>query len=481
MSDIKQKTKIGMLWNIFEKIVVQSIAFVLNIILARLLTPHDYGTVGMLTIFLTFSNVFIDSGFSRALIQKQDRTEKDFSTTLIFNIVISSLLYIILFLASPIIANFYKTPELVVFQRVFFILIILNSLTVVQNAQLQIKVDFKRIAIINSIATLVSGIIGVVFAYCGFGTWSLIIQSLSKSFISVLGFWIIGRWIPKTGFSLNSFKNLFNFGSKLLVSGFLATTITNINNLVIGKVYNPASLGFYTRAQQFPELTSGTLNSVLNGVTFPLLSSLQNDSKDLIATFKKLLCMTAMIVFPAMIGIAVLSKPIILVLLGEKWLESSLLLFWLALSYIFIPLSTLNLNVLNAIGRSDLFLKVDLSKIPIIILTMIITFPISLKAVVIGKAITAFVYFYMNAYMIGRLYNFNCFKQLACVWKYFLSAGLMGVIVFFISLCIPSELLGLILGIILGILFYMIFLFLLKDEEYINMIGKIILKVKKRF
>lgn len=481
MSDIKQKTKIGMLWNIFEKIVVQGIAFVLNIILARLLTPHDYGIVGMLTIFLTFSNVFIDSGFSRALIQKQDRKEQDFSTTLIFNIAVSCLLYGVLFLASPTIARFYKTAELVTFQRVFFLVIILNSLTVVQNAQLQIKVDFKRIAIINSIATLTSGIIGVTFAFLGFGAWALIIQSLSKAFISSLCFWIIGHWIPRTGFSYMSFKKLFGFGSKLLASGLLGVTITNINNLVIGKIYSPSTLGYYTRAQQFPELTSGTLNNVLNGVTFPLLSSLQNDGKDLVTTFKKLLRMTAMIVFPAMVGIAVLAKPIILVLLGEKWFESSTLLFWLALSYIFIPLSTLNLNVLNAIGRSDLFLKVDLLKIPIIILTMIITFPISLKAVVMGKTITAFIYYYMNAYMLGRIYNFNCFKQLACIWKYLISAILMGVIVFLITICISSDFLSLIFGIIIGIISYMIFLFILKDEEYMNMIGKIILKVRKRF
>lgn len=205
----------------------------------------------MLTIFLTFSNVFIDSGFSRALIQKQDRTEKDYSTVLIFNIAISIFIYIILFFASPAIAQFYKTPELLQLQRVFFLVIILNSLTVVQNAQLQINVDFKHIAIINSFTVILSRIIAIVAAYNGLGPFALVIQTLSKALISAIMFWIIGKWMPKTGFSKKSFKNLFGFGSKLLVSGLLSTTITNVYNLVIGKVCNPASLGYLHELNSF--------------------------------------------------------------------------------------------------------------------------------------------------------------------------------------------------------------------------------------
>ena len=332
MSDLKQKTKIGIVWNIIEKFAVQGIGFLLNIILARLLTPHDYGIVGMLTIFLTFSNIFIDSGFSRALIQKQNRTEKDYSTVLIFNFTISIFIYIILFFASPVIAQFYKTPELINLQRIFFVVIILNSLTVVQNAQLQINIDFKNIAIVNSISVIISGIIAIIAAYKGLGPLALVIQSLSKALVSVIMFWIIGKWVPKTGFSKKSFKNLFGFGSKLLFSGLLSTAITNINNLVIGKVYTPASLGYYTRAQQFPEITSGTIASVLNTTTFPLMSSLQNNKDELVNILRRLIKITAMIVFPAMIGLAVLSEPIILVLLGEKWLPTANLLFWISFS-----------------------------------------------------------------------------------------------------------------------------------------------------
>lgn len=478
MADLKQKTKIGMIWNVLEKISVQFISFILNIFLARLLTPKDYGTIGMLSIFLSFANVFIDSGFSRALVQKQEKTEYDYSTTLYFNLGVSIVIYFALFFASPAIASFYRTPELNNLQRVFFIVIILNSLVVVQNAKLQSAIDFKSIAIINSITSLGSGVIGIIAAYKGLGPWALVIQSLSRGCISVLCFWIRAKWFPKTGFSLQSFKQLFGFGSKLLASGLLSVTLINIENLFIGKKYNSESLGFYSRAQQFPELTSGTLSSVLNNATFPLMSSLQNDKENLKKTFTKLIKITSMLVFPSMVGIAILAKPIILVLLGEKWLFSSELLFWLALSYIFTPLSILNMNVLNALGRSDLFLKADLIKTPIIILAMIITFPISIKAVVIGKVICAFIYFYINSFMIGKIYSFGAFKQIICSWKYIISTVIMAFFVVLVDYLIISDVYSLIFGIIAGVLVYALSLFILRDNEFISLISKIIKRNK---
>ena len=465
-NNIWQKTKIGMFWNAFEKIAIQGISFGIGIVLARLLNPHDYGTIGMLIIFLTFSYVFIDSGFSRALIQKQDRTEEDFSTVLIFNIAVSCLLYVILFLASPVIADFYETPELVGLQRVFFIVLIINSLSVVQSAKLQIKVDFKSIALINAISTILSGSIAIYAAYQGAGPWALVIQSIINSVVSTVGYWIIGKWMPKTGFSKASFKRLFGFGSKLMACGLLSTTVSNIYNFIIGKYFNPASLGYYTRAQQFPEITAGTLYSVLNHSTFPLMATLQDQSNELMTTFKKLIKLSALVVFPSMVGLALLSEELIDVLLGEQWLPAADFLFWLALSYLFVPLSSLNLNLLNAIGRSDLFMKIDFSKVPIVFATMAITFPISLKAVVIGKAATAIIYFYMNGFMIGKLYNFGAFKQLACCWKGIVATAVMALVVYFVVSFIDDSLMCLIIGILTGIIVYAAMLVALKEDEF---------------
>lgn len=465
LTDLKGKTKKGMVWNVLEKFSVQGVSFILSIVLARLLSPNDYGTIGMLSIFLSFAGVFVDSGFSRALIQKQEKNEYDYSTTFIFNIVVSVSVYLILFIASPAIARFYKTPELLSLQRVFFLVIIINSLYVVQNAKLQIEIDFKSIALINFISVVISGCIGIIAAMKGLEAWSLVIQTLSKYSVTTILYWIKCKWFPHTGFSRNSFKKLFGFGSKLLVSSLLATILNNINDLVIGKIYKPESLGFYSRAQQFPDMTSGTIASVLNNATFPLMASLQNEKEHLLSTFKRLIKLSSMLVFPAMIGIAVLSKQIILVLLGEKWLPSSSLLFWLSLSYLFTPLSILNMNILNAIGRSDLFLKVDASKIPIIIITMIITFPISMKAVVIGKAITSIIYLYINGFMLERLFKFGAIKQLIYVWKEIVSSLVMGVVVYLLTFLISSQTICLIVGITTGVIIYTICLFIFKEEE----------------
>jgi len=469
MQNIKQKTKYGMLWNAFDKIFVQGLTFVLSIILARLLSPEDYGLIGMLSIFVALSNVFIESGFSRALIQKQNRSEVDYSTVFIFNVFVSIILYGILFISSPYIAQFYKEPKLLPVQRVFFLILIVNSLTTIQTTKLQVEVNFKKLTIINALSSIFSGLIGILAAYNDLGVWALVIQMLSKSIFTFIFLWITNKWLPTAGFSFSSFKELFNYGSKLLITGAYGVVLNNIRDLFIGKTYSPSSLGYYTRAKQFPEVTVGTMSGVLNTATFPLLASLQNDKENLVNIFTKLIQTTALLTFPAMIGLAILSEPIILVLLGEKWLFASELLFWLSLSYIFTPFSVLNLNVLNAIGRSDLFMKVDFSKAPIIILTMIITFPISLKAVAIGNAITALFYFYINAFMIGRLFNFGGTKQLLISWRYIVSSFIMGFVLFFLIVVlktknIPYSLSILFFLILIGAIIYLALLFLLKDS-----------------
>lgn len=466
MLDIKQKTKTGIIWNTLEKIFVQGISFILNLVLARLLTPHDYGLLGLLTIFLTLSSVFIDSGFSRALIQNQDRAESDFSTILFFNVAVSVVLYFVLFLCSPFIAEYFEIPELVLLQRILFFVLILQALTVVQSVKLQIAVDFKKIAFINFFAVIVSGIVGITAAYCGFGVWSLVIQAILKNIVLTVLYWQLGKWFPSTGFSYISFKKLFGFGSKLLLTGLIGTVINSINNLFIGKIYNAKSLGYYTRAEQFPELTSGTIAGALSTVTFPLLASLQNNKDDLVVIFRRLIKITSLVVFPAMLGLAVLSKVIVLVLLGEKWAITGDYLFWLSLSYIFTPLSILNLTVLNAIGRSDLFLKVDCVKIPLIFFVMAVTFPVSLKAVVIGRCASAFLYYYINAFVPGRLYGFGAFKQLACAWKGIVASVIMSLIIVCIGFIMKITLFNLVVSMVTGIIVYCMVLKLLKEEEF---------------
>lgn len=474
VTKLRKKTKIGMLWNAIERISVQGVSFIIGIILARLLTPDDYGTMGLMTVFISVSNVFVDSGFSKGLIQKIDRTEKDFTTTLIFNVMISCLVYIILFFSAPIIAKFYEKTELVKLSRVLFLTIILSSLTVVQSARLQIELNFKKIALINFISISISGVCGIFAAYVGFGVWALVFQKLIQYIILVILYFILGHWIPKTGFSMQSFKDLFSFGSKLLLTGLLSTTIANLNSLVIGKVYTSSSLGYYTRAEQFPQVTSGTLTSVLQQTTFPMMAAMQNDKKELLDTFKIILKYTALLSFPAMIGLALISKTLIVVLLSEKWLVASEYLFWLALSYIFTPLEVINLNLLNAIGRSDLNLKLDLIKTPLILLSMIITIPISLKAVVIGRVFFVLIYYCIDCYGSKKIFDFGPIKQILEVWKIIISSLIMGSGIYLFNILEFSDsILKLIIQIIGGIIIYVLSLFAFKETTFLTYLKKI--------
>lgn len=475
--NIKKKTKIGMVWNTLERFSVQIVSFIIGIILARLLNPEDYGTVGLLTVFLTISNVFIDSGFSKGLIQKIDRTEEDYSTTLIFNFIISIIIYVILFFAAPLIARFYKKPELVSLSRALFLIVILTALMVVQNAILQIRVDFRKIAIINFSTTIISGVVGIILAYNGFGVWALVIQALVRQIVATSLFWIMGHWIPRTGFHLSSFTKLFKYGSNLLITGIISTLISCINNLVIGKLYKPEKLGYYTRAEQFPQLTSGTLTSVLQTTTFPLLANYQESKGELLDIFKRVVHITSLLVFPAMIGLAFCSRTLIVVLLTEKWIITAEYLFWLALSYIFAPLEILNLNLLNAIGRSDLNLKLDLIKCPFIVICMAITLPISIKAVVIGRLVFCFIYYYIDCFMAGRMFRFGAFKQLLASWKAIIASGIMAVALLTLDhLFLTENILKLIIKVLSGIIVYCVSLIVLREQELKIIKNKILKK-----
>lgn len=481
MSDIKQKTKIGVLWNFIEKISVQVISFVLGIILARILSPSDYGVVGLLTAFIILSNVFVESGFTKALIQKQNRNEADFSTVFYFNLIMSIALYLILFQCAPLISKFYKNEDLIVLSRVLFLVLILNSLTIVQNTKLMISVNFRKIAIINMISTLSSGLLGVFVAYRGFGPWAIVVKSLSYSFISFLLFTILGKWYPKNLFDIKAFKNLFGFGSKLLLGRLLSELMNSINNLVLGKVYAPKNLGYYSRAQQFPELCSGTVNSVVSGVTFPLLSSLQNDINQLCVMLKQLVQITALFVFPVMFGLSAISRDLVLCLLGEKWEAIIPFLVLLSFSYMFQPINCLNLNVIQVLGKAGSYLILLFVNLIIRLIFLFFTIRYSIMGVVIGQVISSIIYYLMLLIMIERFCGVGFFFQIFSVAKYFLSSiGMfLAVKVLDVALINVTSQVRLIVSILFGVVIYPLILFLFRDEVFHKIIKEIDLVKKK--
>ena len=480
---LKNKAIKGIAWNTLEKFSVSGASFFIGIMLARLLMPSDYGLIGMLSIFFAFSELFVTSGFSSALIQKTDRTEIDYSTIFYYNLVVAIGFYIILFFTAPKIADFFKEPQLVILTRVLSINLIFNSLSLVQQTRLKIKLDFKTQAIVSLISVVVGGSIGIFTALKGFGVWALVVQSSSIALVRAILFMTFNKWIPKLVFSSSSFKQLFGFSSKLLIAGVASTILNNIYSILIGKMFSARDTGYYTRARQYPELLSDTITSILQGVTFPILSALQDNKERMISVFSRTMRLIVLLVIPALTMFAILSEPFIRLFLTEKWMPVVPLLQWLCFARMITPISALNLTILTATGRSDLFLIADSSKIPTLILALIITVPLGLKAIVIGNFLTSFLNFFINAYFPGKIYGFGAFRQLKEMRLVIFATLIMAASVIGIMISLPTDLLKLLVCIPAGIIIFIASAYLLKINElnYIievinSMIGKKVIK-----
>lgn len=469
----------GIFWSAVDKFAVQIGQFIVSIVLARILLPEDFGLIGMLAIFMALSQTFIESGLGVGLIQRQDRTDIDFSTVFVFNLLVSSFFYILLFLSAPYISIFFNQPQLTNLVRVLGLSLFLNAIAIVQKTKLTIAIDFKSIAKSNVIAVISGGISGVVAAMNGFGVWSLVIQSLVWSLASSVSLWLLSSWIPSISFSKKSLDSLFRYGSKILIAGLYAQLLNNVYNICLGKFYPTASLGYYTRAKSFADLSAGTIVSVIQQSTFPVLAAVQNDTEKLVSIYSRMIRMSAFLIIPLMTLIALLAKPIIILLLTEKWVSLIPLLQWMVFARIFLPMSAINMNLLNAVGRSDLYLKVDLSKLPLTILAMIITIPLGVKAIIIGHVVTATLSFIINAYLPGKLYGYGAINQLKDMLPVFGATIGMSLLVFLISCFVDNLVFQLFFGGIIGVASYLFICSLLKLEE-IKEVWELFLKFRKK-
>lgn len=476
--NLKHTFSTGIFWSTIDKFSVQFFQFLIGIFLARILLPKDFGLIGMLAIFIAVSQTFVDSGLGSGLIQKQNRTEVDYSTVFIFNFAISTTVYVLLFFIAPYIALFYKTPELTLITRIIAINLIINSLALVQRTRLTIDLNFKALAKINLISVLLSGLIAIIAAYSNYGVWALVIKVLANTSITVILLWFFSKWSPSLIFSKKSFKNLFSYSSKLLFASLYATGMQNIYNVMIGRVYTATSLGYYTQSKSLTDIMSGTITSALTQVTFPLLSSIQNDKKKMISIFRRIIKITAFFVIPVMCFLALTAKPIVLLLLGEKWIEVVPILQLMCFARIFHPLSSVNINFLNANGRSDLFLKVDLIQAPIIILLLIITIPISIKAIVIGHIISTIIGYFFFTYHIGTLFNYGAIKQLKDILSIVLVTLITSIVTFFSLQLFDSNFLKLITAAFSMVFTYLLFSTIFKVKE-LEELKLILLKFKK--
>ena len=451
---LKTKTLKGTLWSGVERFSVQGIQFLVMIVMARVLTPEDYGLVGMLAIFIAISQSLVDSGFSQALIRKLDRTETDNSTVFYFNIAVAVCIYIILFLSAPLIADFYNEPELVSLTRVVCFSIVIDSPVVVQRALLTSRIDFRTQARATLPGAIISGIVGISLAYSGFGVWSIVAQQLTNVAVTAVLLWILSRWRPSFVYSWKTFKELFSFGSKLAASGIIERTYRYAYLIVIGKIFKAADLGYYTRAQQFADFPSSNLSSVIQRVTFPVLCSIQNDDEKLRSIFIRFLRITAFVVFTLMMGLAGVARPFINVILGEQWEYAGVLLQIICFSFMWYPVQAINLNLLQVKGRSDLFLKLEICKKIIGVLILVITIPYGLVAMCYGSIVTSIIELIINAFCTGKLINIGFLKQMRELLPTMAYSFSMFFIVLYVVNIVPGNIASLFAGIAVGMVYF---------------------------
>jgi teichuronic acid exporter len=456
MSDkLKKKTYKAAFWSAVDAIGTRMVQFMVGIVLARLLLPEQFGLIGMLAIFLGITQALLDSGFGAALIQKKDITVTDSSSVFYFNIIISFCLAMFLFMAAPLISDFYDQPALIALTRALSLVIVINSFSVVQTAMLSRQMNFKIQTKVGLVAGIISGIIGIGMAYAGYGVWSLVAQQVTAAMLRAIMLWLLNSWRPGLVLSIHSLREMFKFGSRLLASGLLDQTFQNIYYVVIGKLFNPALLGFYTRARHMEEMPSTTLSQVITRVSFPAFASIQSDDIRLKRGLKKALSLLIFLNAPVMVGLAVVAEPLVKVLLTERWLPSVPYLQLLCVLGLILPFHTLNLNMLMAKGRSDLFFRLEIIKKCLVIVSIAIFYRWGIIALILGQIVVSVLSIPLNSYYSGKQLHYGALQQIKDVSIYFIFAFVMGVCVFSVGLFdFANELILLFMQVGMGIVVY---------------------------
>lgn len=471
----------GAIWSTIERLSVQLVSFILTIVLARLLTPSEYGTIGLLVVFISFSQVFIDSGFSKALIQKQNRTDDDISTVFYFNLFIAIICYVTLYFLAPLISGFYEISKLENLLKVLSISLFFNALFAIPNTLLSIDMNFKSITKVNFSSTVISGLIAIYLAYDGFGEWALVYQTLIKSFLMAVFFWIAVKWKPIMIFSKKSFFELFNFGSKLLVNSLMNNIVNNFASLFIAKTLSAQQLGFYTRGTQNADTAFSTINSIIDNVLLPGLAPLQNQIDLLIDGTKKIIKTAALLVVPIFFGLTIISKPLILLLLTEKWAMAIPIMQLICLSRLITIISGININLLYVLGRSDLALKQQYFKIAIRIIILAFALQFGIIIIAAAELGITLIHFFINTYYPGKMMKYGAIQQIKDISPILLSGIIMSIVGIFIVYFTPfSNITQLILSITLCSVTYYLIIRALNISEYKVLEKKILTLIIKK-
>lgn len=471
------RTLVNFIWRFAERCGAQLVTFIVSIVLARILSPSDYGTIVLVTVFTTILQVFIDSGLSTALIQKKDADDLDFSSVFYFNFIVCLILYIIMFVSAPCIADFYKDSNLITIIRVISLTLIISGVKGVQQSYVSRNMLFKRFFFSTLGGTIFSAVLGIIMAYAGFGVWAIVFQQLSNNAIDTLILWITVKWRPIKKFSWIRLKHLLSFGWKMLASSLLDTVYNNLRNMIIGKLYTSADLAFYNQGDKFPKLIVTNINTSIDSVLLPTMSNEQDNHVRVKDMTRRAIKISTYIMAPLMIGLAFCARPIVQLVLTDKWLPCVPYLQIFCVSYLFWPIHTANLNAIKAMGRSDLFLKIEIIKKFIGMILLIITMNISVMAMAYSLLISGLISQIINSWPNRYLLKYSYIDQIKDILPNIVIALIMGGFVYFISYLNLPILVSLVVQILSGGIIYLILSILTKNDSFIYLIN--ILKSRK--
>ena len=476
---LKNKTIKGVGWSAADALLGQGVTFIVGLVLARLLSPDEYGLIGICLIFTTVLNGIVDSGFSNALIRKKDVTDEDYNTMFTTNMAISIVLYVLLFISAPFVSDFFHRVELTALVRVTGLILFFNALSITQVTILTKNIDFKTKTKASLVSAIISGVIGIAMAFMGYGVWSLVAQQLSKQLLYTLCLWVLSKWWPKFTFYKDSFKYMWGFGWKLLASGILNNVWNQLYQVVIGRCYTSSTLGHYTRANEYASIFSSNLTSIVQRVSYPVLAEIQDDKERMVLGYRKVIKVTMFVTAVCMISLGAVSEPLIYTLIGTKWHEAATYLPLICISMSLYPLHAINLNILQVLGRSDIFLYLEILKKIVGIVPIVIGIFCGIYYMLLASILTGVISLYLNTWYTGKTLNYSFWKQLRDITPSYFTALVIAFAVYFLKYLSLPYYAVLMLQIIVGIVACITISEIFKFDEY-KELKTIVIKVVNR-
>lgn len=476
---LKNKTIKGVGWSAADALLGQGVTFIVGLVLARLLSPDEYGLIGICLIFTTVLNGIVDSGFSNALIRKKEVTDEDYNTMFTTNMAISIVLYVLLFISAPLVSGFFHRIELTALVRVTGLILFFNALSITQVTILTKNIDFKTKTKASLVSAIISGVIGIAMAFMGYGVWSLVAQQLSKQLLYTLCLWVLSKWWPKFTFYKDSFKYMWGFGWKLLASGILNNVWNQLYQVVIGRCYTSSTLGHYTRANEYASIFSSNLTLIVQRVSYPVLAEIQDDKERMVQGYRKVIKITMFVTAVCMISLGAVSEPLIYTLIGTKWQEAATYLPLICISMSLYPLHAINLNILQVLGRSDIFLYLEILKKIVGIVPIVIGIFCGIYYMLLTSILTGVISLYLNTWYTGKTLNYSFWKQLRDIAPSYFTALVIALAVYFLKYLSLPYYVVLMLQIIVGLVACITISEIFKFDEY-KELKTIVIKVVNR-